>query len=44
MTAAWLVLNEIPTLTEIVGGLILLLGVATAVLGAGGRSVPKHPL
>ncbi|SEJ67497.1 O-acetylserine/cysteine efflux transporter [Arthrobacter sp. yr096] len=35
MTAAWLVLNEIPTLTEIIGGLILLLGVATAVLGAG---------
>ncbi|WP_439898999.1 EamA family transporter [Paenarthrobacter aurescens] len=35
MTAAWLVLNEIPTLTEVLGGLILLLGVATAVLGAG---------
>ncbi|XAS74599.1 EamA family transporter [Micrococcaceae bacterium Sec5.1] len=35
MTAAWLVLNEIPTVAEIMGGLILLLGVATAVLGAG---------
>lgn len=34
MTAAWLVLNEIPTVAEIMGGLILLLGVATAVLGA----------
>ncbi|WP_311214176.1 MULTISPECIES: EamA family transporter [unclassified Arthrobacter] len=41
MTAAWLVLNEIPTLTEIVGGLILLLGVATAVLGAGRKIRPK---
>ncbi|MGO4145881.1 EamA family transporter [Paenarthrobacter sp. YAF11_1] len=41
MTAAWLVLNEIPTLTEIVGGLILLLGVATAVLGAGRKTRPK---
>ncbi|MGO4589523.1 EamA family transporter [Paenarthrobacter sp. 2TAF44] len=35
MTAAWLVLNEIPTVAEIMGGLILLLGVATAVLGVG---------
>jgi len=34
MTAAWLVLNEIPTPPEIMGGLILLVGVATAVLGA----------
>ena len=34
MTAAWLVLNEIPTPPEILGGLILLVGVATAVLGA----------
>ena len=34
MTAAWLVLNEIPTAPEIMGGLILLVGVATAVLGA----------
>ena len=33
MTAAWLVLNEIPTPAEVMGGLILLLGVATAVLG-----------
>ena len=34
MTAAWLVLNEIPTPPEIMGGMILLVGVATAVLGA----------
>ncbi len=44
MTAAWLVLNEIPTLTEILGGLILLLGVATAVLGAGRRIRPQTPV
>ncbi|GAA3274267.1 EamA family transporter [Paenarthrobacter aurescens] len=44
MTAAWLVLNEIPTLTEILGGLILLLGVATAVLGAGRKIRPQTPV
>ncbi|NQD87957.1 EamA family transporter [Paenarthrobacter sp. CM16] len=44
MTAAWLVLNEIPTLTEIMGGLILLLGVATAVLGAGRTIRPETPV
>ncbi|WP_309476646.1 EamA family transporter [Arthrobacter sp. ISL-95] len=44
MTAAWLVLNEIPTLTEILGGLILLLGVATAVLGAGRKIRPETPV
>ncbi len=44
MTAAWLVLNEIPTLTEILGGLILLLGVAIAVLGAGRRIRPQTPV
>ncbi|UKA50687.1 EamA family transporter [Arthrobacter sp. FW305-123] len=44
MTAAWLVLNEIPTLTEILGGLILLLGVATAVLGAGRKIPPQTPV
>ncbi|MFK0008458.1 EamA family transporter [Paenarthrobacter sp. NPDC090520] len=33
MTAAWLVLGEVPTPAEILGGLVLLLGVATAVLG-----------
>ncbi|MFJ4027152.1 EamA family transporter [Paenarthrobacter sp. NPDC089989] len=33
MTAAWLVLSEVPTPAEILGGLVLLLGVATAVLG-----------
>lgn len=38
MTAAWLVLNEVPTPAEVTGGLILLLGVATAVLGAGRKS------
>jgi O-acetylserine/cysteine efflux transporter len=32
MTAAWLVLSEVPTAAEILGGLVLLLGVATAVL------------
>ena len=44
MTAAWLVLNEIPTLTEIMGGLILLLGVAIAVLGAGRKIRPETPV
>ena len=44
MTAAWLVLNEIPTLTEIMGGLILLLGVAIAVLGARGKIRKETPV
>lgn len=44
MTAAWLVLNEIPTLTEILGGLILLLGVGIAVLGAGRKIPPETPV
>ncbi|MET4618658.1 O-acetylserine/cysteine efflux transporter [Arthrobacter sp. 2762] len=43
MTAAWLVLNEIPTAPEITGGLILLVGVATAVLGAS-RKRPEIPV
>jgi O-acetylserine/cysteine efflux transporter len=43
MTAAWLVLNEIPTAPEIMGGLILLVGVATAVLGAS-RKRPETPV
>lgn len=43
MTAAWLVLNEVPTPTEILGGLILLLGVATAVLGVS-RKRPGTPV
>ncbi len=43
MTAAWLVLNEIPTPAEILGGLILLLGVATAVLGVT-RKRPDIPV
>lgn len=44
MTAAWLVLNEIPTLTEILGGVILLLGVAIAVLGVGRKIRPQTPV
>jgi O-acetylserine/cysteine efflux transporter len=32
MTTAWLVLNEVPTPAEVTGGLLLLAGVATAVL------------
>lgn len=43
MTAAWLVLDEIPTAPEIMGGLILLVGVATAVLGAS-RKRPETPV
>lgn len=37
MTAAWLVLGEVPTPTELAGGLLLLGGVATAVLTLGRR-------
>lgn len=37
MTAAWLVLAEVPSPTEMAGGLLLLGGVATAVLTSGGR-------
>ncbi len=37
MTAAWLALGEVPTPTELAGGLLLLGGVATAVLTVGGR-------
>lgn len=32
MTAAWLVLGEVPTTAEVLGGVLLLVGVATAVL------------
>jgi O-acetylserine/cysteine efflux transporter len=32
MTTAWLVLSEVPTPAEVIGGLLLLAGVATAVL------------
>jgi O-acetylserine/cysteine efflux transporter len=32
MTTAWMVLGEVPSLTEVLGGLLLLGGVATAVL------------
>ncbi|NUP59338.1 MAG: EamA family transporter [Pseudarthrobacter sp.] len=37
MSTAWLALGEVPTLTELAGGLILLGGVATAVLTGGMR-------
>ena len=36
MSAAWLVLAEVPSPTEMAGGLLLLGGVATAVLGSAG--------
>jgi O-acetylserine/cysteine efflux transporter len=37
MSAAWLALAEVPTPAELAGGLLLLGGVATAVLTGGGR-------
>ena len=37
MSAAWLLLAEIPTPAELAGGALLLGGVATAVLTRGGR-------
>jgi len=40
MTAAWLVLSERPSAAEIAGGLLLLAGVATAVLR--GRNGPAQ--
>ncbi|MEC5199322.1 O-acetylserine/cysteine efflux transporter [Arthrobacter sp. PL16] len=42
MSTAWLILQEQPTITEIVGGLLLLGGVATAVL-TGGRNRTEQP-
>lgn len=36
MSAAWLALQEVPSATELAGGLLLLGGVATAVLNRGG--------
>lgn len=39
MTTAWLVLSEVPSAAEIAGGLLLLAGVATAVLRGGQRRV-----
>ncbi|MBB6406150.1 EamA family transporter [Arthrobacter sp. AZCC_0090] len=42
MTAAWLLIAEIPTTAELAGGLLLLGGVATAVLQQ--RAKPKVPL
>jgi O-acetylserine/cysteine efflux transporter len=42
MTAAWLLISEIPTTAELAGGLLLLGGVATAVLQQ--RAKPKVPV
>lgn len=42
MTAAWLLIAEVPTTAELVGGLLLLGGVATAVLQR--RAKPEFPL
>jgi O-acetylserine/cysteine efflux transporter len=39
MSAAWLALGEVPTPAELAGGLLLLTGVATAVLAGRGRQV-----
>lgn len=44
MTAAWLILNEIPTPTEVMGSAVLLLGVATAVLGISRKTRPELPV
>ena len=38
MLSAWVVLDEVPNAAEAGGGLVLLLGVATAALGRFGRS------
>jgi O-acetylserine/cysteine efflux transporter len=43
MTAAWLVLSEVPTPAEILGGLVLLLGVATAVVRASRKTPEGRP-
>lgn len=40
MTAAWMVLGEVPTAADLVGGALLLGGVATAVFGSRRRAVP----
>ncbi|WP_458112642.1 EamA family transporter [Arthrobacter sp. R1-13] len=43
MSAAWLALQEVPSATELAGGLLLLGGVATAVLNrGGGPPTPKQ--
>lgn len=43
MSAAWLALQEVPSVTELAGGLLLLGGVATAVLNkSGGPPKPKR--
>lgn len=39
MSAAWLALGEVPTPAELAGGLLLLTGVATAVLAGRSRQV-----
>jgi O-acetylserine/cysteine efflux transporter len=41
MTAAWLLISEVPTTAELAGGLLLLGGVATAVLQR--RAKPRDP-
>lgn len=43
MTAAWLVLHEVPTPAEVLGGALLLLGVATAVLGVSRKPAVAGP-
>ncbi|RJT80046.1 EamA family transporter [Arthrobacter cheniae] len=43
MSTAWLILQEQPTITEIVGGLLLLGGVATAVLTGGRNRTEQSP-
>ena len=42
MSAAWLALQEVPSATEVAGGLLLLGGVATAVLTRSGRRIQRH--
>lgn len=44
MTAAWLMLNEVPTAAELSGGLLLLGGVATAVIQRRAPAPPVDPV
>ena len=44
MSAAWLVLAEVPSPTELAGGVLLLGGVATAVLTRAGRRTQRREL
>ena len=43
IVAAWLVQGESPTLSQLVGGVIMIAGLATAVISRRGRSTPKAP-